>query len=220
MLICIDDVESIIASELATSSTAKTTLIGVPPSRGRGGNQTPRSESIYITNSQPLPSPSSSYGSSPMLDKLGFAMSKIDDGEGGKGENGEDTGSREKRGDSMEQAAEAIGAVSLDSTESRPRPTKPGPGPSLLTQQAPPHASEVQNGGPDTVRNGARSADDGGSAADAVPLSTSAMSVDAVSGTADSGSSESGLHDMIGSERITIKIADLGNGEQSSDILL
>jgi hypothetical protein len=49
------------------------------PSKGRGGNQTPRSESVFITGSQPLPSPSSSFGSGPMLDKWAFTMSKIDD---------------------------------------------------------------------------------------------------------------------------------------------
>src|SRR6202035_4122284 len=101
VLICIDNVESIIQAELAQSpstSTANpansnpnnpnpnpptTKLVGVPPSKGRGGNQTPRSESVYITGSQPLPSPSSSFGTgtSPMLDKWAFGMSKID-GEG------------------------------------------------------------------------------------------------------------------------------------------
>lgn len=62
VLICIDDVEAVISSELASSLAqplspsnadptdpskpypAPTRLIGVPPSKGRGGNQTPRSE--------------------------------------------------------------------------------------------------------------------------------------------------------------------------------
>jgi len=87
VLICIDDVESIIQSEIAIAASnpasPPTKLVGVPPSKGRGGNQTPRSESISIHSSQPLPSPSSSFGSSPMLDKLAFGMSKID-GEGSK----------------------------------------------------------------------------------------------------------------------------------------
>ena len=67
MLISIDNVEEIIESELAAQSASAapppTRLVGVPPSRGRGGNQTPRAESVFITGSQPLPSPSSSYGS-------------------------------------------------------------------------------------------------------------------------------------------------------------
>jgi len=71
ILIVIDDVESTIA---ATDHDHNAKLIGVPPSKGRGGNQTPRSESVFITGSQPLPSPSSS----PALDKWAFSMSKID----------------------------------------------------------------------------------------------------------------------------------------------
>ena len=78
VLICIEDVEAVVAAELATCPAAVPTKItGVPPSQGRGGTQTPRPEGIFITGSQPLPSPSSSYGSSPMLDKYGFGMSKI-----------------------------------------------------------------------------------------------------------------------------------------------
>lgn len=78
VLICIEDVEAVVAAELATCPAAvPTKIVGVPPSQGRGGTQTPRREGIFITGSQPLPSPSSSYGSSPMLDKYGFGMSKI-----------------------------------------------------------------------------------------------------------------------------------------------
>ncbi len=71
ILIVIDDVESTIA---AADNDHSARLVGVPPSKGRGGNQTPRSESVFITGSQPLPSPSSS----PALDKWAFGMSKID----------------------------------------------------------------------------------------------------------------------------------------------
>lgn len=71
ILIVIDDVESTIA---AADNDHNARLVGVPPSKGRGGNQTPRSESVFITGSQPLPSPSSS----PALDKWAFGMSKID----------------------------------------------------------------------------------------------------------------------------------------------
>lgn len=78
VLICIEDVESVVQAELATCPAAvPTKLVGVPPSQGRLGNQTPRKESMFIVGSQPLPSPSSSYSSSPMLDKLGFGMSRI-----------------------------------------------------------------------------------------------------------------------------------------------
>ena len=78
VLICIDDVESVVQAELASCPAAvPTKILGVPPSQGRMGNQTPRKESMFIVGSQPLPSPSSSYSSSPMLDKYGFGMSKI-----------------------------------------------------------------------------------------------------------------------------------------------
>jgi serine/threonine-protein kinase SRPK3 len=82
MLICIDDVESIISSKLATANTPPTHLVSVPPSKGRGGNQTPHSESALITGSQPLSSPSSSFGSSPMLEKWTFGMFKIEGDDG------------------------------------------------------------------------------------------------------------------------------------------
>ena len=82
MLICIDDVESIISSKLPTTNTPPTHLVGVPPSKGRGGNQTPHSESVFITGSQPLPSPSSSFGSSPTLEKWAIGMFKIEGNDG------------------------------------------------------------------------------------------------------------------------------------------
>ncbi|KAF6747619.1 CMGC/SRPK protein kinase [Ephemerocybe angulata] len=129
VLICIDDVESVIGAELANSAAASATpptrLIGVPPSKGRGGNQTPRSESVFITGSQPLPSPSSSYGSSPMLDRWAFGMSKIEskddgkdgkedvEGKGEKGVEGKGGLSTIKRNVSADLAAE-VNNVTLD----------------------------------------------------------------------------------------------------------
>lgn len=78
VLICIEDVEAVVEAELRTNPKAvPTKLVGVPPSQGRGGAQTPRRDSVLITSSRPLPSPSSSLGTSPMFDKLAFAMSKI-----------------------------------------------------------------------------------------------------------------------------------------------
>lgn len=230
VLICLDDVESIIQSELANSASAgpaPTKLVGVPPSRGRGGNQTPRAESIYITGSQPLPSPSSSYGSSPMLDKWAFGMSKIDNDTSGssKSKSKEDGDglrpslSSSSTNDPTDQAIEGIGNVSLDSQPAH----KLGPGPSLLTQQAPPPGSQDRSGartsspqkaaGPSSLMEGSYNS---------TPLSTSAMSVDdpALLSNMDSGSSESrmsGTNDLINmSERITVKIADLGNGKPPS----
>lgn len=77
VLICIDDVEAVVEAELRTNPMAvPTKLVGVPPSQGRGGAQTPRREPVFITSSRPLPSPSSSLGSSPMLDRMQFGFSK------------------------------------------------------------------------------------------------------------------------------------------------
>lgn len=87
VLICIDDVEAVVRAELETTPAAvPTKLVGVPPSQGRGGTQTPRGEGIFITGSQPLPSPSGSFlGTSPVMDKLSFHMSKINDNTGASG---------------------------------------------------------------------------------------------------------------------------------------
>ena len=187
VLICIDDVESIISTELATSlanvNTPPTRLVGVPPSKGRGGNQTPRSESIYITGSQPLPSPSSSFGSSPMLDKWAFAMSKID---------GDDSIATEKaglstvsRGPSTDLAAE-VGNVSLDTRAGyvgREHSLAPQPS-SSSTRPLPVPGS--------------------GMSEDLEQVSSSVMSIDPES---DESSAQ------LETSKITVKIADLGNGK-------
>lgn len=78
VLICIDDVEKVVQAELDSSPSAvPTRIVGVPPSQGRGGQQTPRRQSIILTGSQPLTSPSSSLAAS-LSDKWNFGMSKID----------------------------------------------------------------------------------------------------------------------------------------------
>ncbi|KAI6027182.1 kinase-like protein [Pisolithus marmoratus] len=230
VLICIDDVESIIQAELAASANAPSQgprLIGVPPSKGRGGNQTPRSESVFITGSRPLPSPSSSFGSSPMLDKLSFGMSRIDGeatskpGSYGSTSIAKDGSSASpfgtldgssKRPDSTDIAAERISNVSLDpgfSKMSTPHPAHP-PGPSLLTQMAPPPgtsvppsssaAQPVQVQKPKTAPLGDLGPMD-------PKLSTSMMSIDSARQSMASSMS-SALESM---EKITVKIADLGN---------
>ncbi|KAI0689308.1 kinase-like domain-containing protein, partial [Cytidiella melzeri] len=232
VLICIDDVESIIESELAAQSasaqSAPTRLVGVPPSRGRGGNQTPRSESVFITGSQPLPSPSSSYGSTSHIDRWAFSMSKIDGdagpskpgsvGSGGAAEaagklHASGSGSKENnRSDSMEQAAERIQNVTLETSPFGEK-VKPGrakvAGPSLLSQQAPDDAGPSSTGVPSSASNPppysegragvAGNGDDIDSGPNVPSLSTSAMSVDAH------------MPLLEGTEKITVKIADLGN---------
>lgn len=161
VLICIDDVEAVVAAELATSPAAvPTKIVGVPPSQGRGGAQTPRREGIFITGSQPLPSPSSSYGSSPMLDKYGFGMSKISStgnsmsksyGKSALGESSVTAGSMVEPSSSSSAAA-ASGAAGAGAGEpsrqsstgsdglhfgekTHAAPQKAPPGPSLLSQQ-------------------------------------------------------------------------------------
>lgn len=80
VLICINDVERVVQAELdSTPSAVPTRIVGVPPSQGRGGHQTPRRDSIMLTGSQPLASPSSSLAMSiSHIDKWSFGMSKID----------------------------------------------------------------------------------------------------------------------------------------------
>lgn len=279
VLICIDDVESIIQAELASaallasSSTspsspsnpnlssggphisvpgvmhnAPTKLVGVPPSRGRGGNQTPRSESVFITGSQPLPSPSSSYGASPMLDKWAFGMSKIEDGgsvnggsslkaqvedaveDGGpggdEGEGGGGGGEGTKRGLSaeMDSASERISKLMKDehghTNHSHNNNDKhaQSAGPSLLSQQAPPRngqqppqspqpaevpsISSSSRGKAGLVDSGGGEGVAGGEEGEGEPGT----------GTARASVSSASSMPLDGTERITVKIADLGNG--------
>lgn len=216
VLICIDDVESIIQNEIATATAngtpPPTKLVGVPPSRGRGGNQTPRPESVFITGSQPLPSPSSSHGASPMLDRWAFGMSKIDGigatagsaAQSGPGSlTSPPSGARESSVDGKSQ----LHAVEMDRASERIAQLlrEPGfgekksvpnshnaPGISLLSQQAP--HDPPYNGAPRIPEEG----EDGGA-------------VTAAESMALDPQSAGGLEAV---ERITVKIADLGNGER------
>lgn len=140
VLICIEDVESVVQAELASCPAAvPTKLVGVPPSQGRMGNQTPRKESMFIVGSQPLPSPSSSYSSSPMLDKYGFGMSKIS----GAAVGGKSAPAGNPSQATADSVGDGIGKVKLEAGESeltwekkKPAPVTAKPhGPSLLSQQ-------------------------------------------------------------------------------------
>ena len=234
MLICIDDVESIIEAETAASANATpppSRLIGVPPSKGRGGNQTPRSESILITGSRPLPSPSSSmsFGSSPKFDKLAFGMSKIDGdttskpGSFGSGsalkENSSgsapaagagipEASSIPKRADSTEATAARISDVSLDPGFDKmpsPHPANP-PGPSLLTQMAPNQPAASSSSSQPQASSTTKPAGSGGPISSDPKLSISGESPQPSFGDTSTTSSVEGM------EKITVKIADLGNG--------
>ena len=213
VLICIDDVENVIRNEVAQSSaSAKTKLIGVPPSKGRGGNQTPRSESVFITGSQPLPSPSS-LGSSPAIDKLAFQMSRIEgDDASAPGSFVDKTATTTKRPDSTDQAAERLSTLDASFGEkTNPAANKAPSGPSMLSRSAPGRNGPTTNG-LNTAATTSRSHPSGASAdawpeADINP-STSAMSTDSQSHPLDRL-----LRDDGNFERVTVKIADLGNGE-------
>ncbi|KAK4703049.1 serine/threonine-protein kinase SRPK3, partial [Phenoliferia sp. Uapishka_3] len=139
VLICIDDVEAVVRAELETSPAAvPTKLVGVPPSQGRGGTQTPRSETIFITGSQPLPSPSSSYGTSPVIEKLAFQMSKISDN--GSAASGSVRGTMPRKAPSTAEAVgEELEGVQLADNIGMKSTSAPTvrQGPSLLSQQAP-----------------------------------------------------------------------------------
>ncbi|EFP89471.1 serine/threonine protein kinase, CMGC group [Puccinia graminis f. sp. tritici] len=127
VLICIEDVESVVRAELETCPAAvPTKLVGVPPSQGRGGAQTPRN-GIFITGSQPLPSPSGSFGTSPVIEKLAFQMSKISDGASNEQSSSE---SSNKPGSSEKKNSSTFPKVNPDPSSQRP-------GPSLLSQTAP-----------------------------------------------------------------------------------
>jgi serine/threonine-protein kinase SRPK3 len=208
VLVCIDDVENVILNELAQSSAnAKTKLIGVPPSKGRGGNQTPRSESIFITGSQPLPSPSP--GSSPMLDKLAFTMSRIEPGDMSgtthaietQPANG-DKASGSKRGASTEEAVEKMSTLDASFGEKKTNvAAKKAPsGPSGLALSAPgPSTSAVASSASQTpVRP-------------TIQTSPEALEM--------GGALDRLLKDDSTWERITVKIADLGNGKSGAQLI-
>ena len=158
VLICIEDVEAVVKAELETSPAAvPTKLVGVPPSQGRGGTQTPRTEAIFITGSQPLPSPSSSYGTSPVIEKAAFQMSKISDGSN-SGLSSPQTGATSTSTDGVRVG---LTEVNLNGVARTASPQAESPtfgvktatptsraGPSLLTQQAPTHLQQYMSSPP------------------------------------------------------------------------
>ncbi|PWZ03663.1 kinase-like protein [Testicularia cyperi] len=262
VLICIDDVEAVVEAELRSNPAAvPTKLVGVPPSQGRGGTQTPRRDGIFITGSQPLPSPSSSLGSSPMFDKWAFGMSKIDkpsisDSEGGfrsvassdaAGSKGGSLATSKEREKSTELIGQGIAQLSTQGSSSLPndpfgsRTTSTVPqqkGPSLLSlgaPRAPPAAQAETSGSGNGTISHLSTASTTQHAAEPTD-SPSPMSVDSPSPEQGSGetfaaaaNADSSSHppapaagdpntlpppppyDPSSLERITVKIADLGN---------
>nr|XP_019044529.1 CMGC/SRPK protein kinase [Kwoniella bestiolae CBS 10118]OCF23459.1 CMGC/SRPK protein kinase [Kwoniella bestiolae CBS 10118] len=260
VLICIEDVESVVQAELASCPAAvPTKLVGVPPSQGRLGNQTPRKDGLFIVGSQPLPSPSSSYSSSPMLDKYGFGMSKISGADAFPKSNSVAGASLVKRATTTEALGDGIGNVKLGeglSWEKTKAPTQPASTkPSLLSQQmsaAPPSPSlQPTNPPPSSSTNPSTTATPSqtiistpattpdSSRNDDAKISTSVMSTESLSPPKHEPKSHSQPplahhdpddpnrdapiagdpnhlpppfpYDPVSLERITVKIADLGN---------
>ncbi|OCF57436.1 CMGC/SRPK protein kinase [Kwoniella mangroviensis CBS 10435] len=228
VLICIEDVESVVQAELASCPAAvPTKLVGVPPSQGRLGNQTPRKDGLFIVGSQPLPSPSSSYSSSPMLDKYGFGMSKISGVDAFPTSNSVAGASLVKRatttdalGNGMENVKLGESGLSWEKTKAPAPPASTGP--SLLSQQmsaAPPSPSlQPTNAPPSSSTNPS-----GTATPSQTIISTPATTPDSAHHDPDDPSRDAPVagdpnhlpppfpYDPVSLERITVKIADLGN---------
>ena len=192
VLICIEDVEAVVAAELKTSPAAvPTKLVGVPPSQGRGGTQTPRAQAVYITGSQPIPSPSSSYGASPVIDKMGFHMSKISNDGSTTGGSAPPSRTSQTAG-SVNGADAAEAGFGVKSTAPAPRPA----GPSLLSQQfgaAPAQVPQAESKPSPPMQMPDDPMRPAPAMGDPAPLPPNAP------------------YDPSTLERITVKIADLGN---------
>ncbi|KZV99851.1 kinase-like protein [Exidia glandulosa HHB12029] len=213
VLVAIDDVEDVIRAELDTSSgSAPPMVTGVPPSDGRGGNRTPRGESIAIaiTGSQPLSasaSPSSS-ASSTNLDRWAFAMSRLQ--VGGSESQGEKSG-----------VSTPVTPPDAEPLIVKTKPQQTAAGQSALTQalaqtSAAPKTPAALNTNTSAPASTAPSA----SAFTEPPTPTSAVSQ---SHPGRSGLSENHTHPHAAdapsvadasdedTETMTVKIADLGN---------
>lgn len=205
---------------------------------------------MFITGSQPLPSPSSSYGASPGLDKWAFGMSKIEDGgssvnggsslkaqvedaveDGGpgadEGEGGEGGGTT-KRGLSaeMDSASERISKLMKDehghTNHSHINNDKhaQSAGPSLLSQQAPPRNGQqppqpLQPAEVPSISSSSRGkAGLPGVGVDGVVGEGEGEGGEGegMGGPARASVSSASSMPLDGTERITVKIADLGNG--------
>ncbi|GAA5899728.1 hypothetical protein JCM6882_005423 [Rhodosporidiobolus microsporus] len=230
VLICIDDVEAVVRAELETSPAAvPTKMIGVPPSQPRGGAQTPRADTIFITGSQPLPSPSSSYGTSPVIEKLAFQMSKISDsGTGSYVGSVQRTGMSATTADDVEKQMEGVQLADIG-TKISPNAVPPtNRGPSLLSQQAAAASASTtshtngqsasssssssaaaanQNDSDVTMRS---PAPEGGPASPPPPMPHDPNHPAVVAGDPNTLPPEA-PYDPSTLERITVKIADLGN---------
>lgn len=136
-----------------------------------------------------------------MLDRWAFGMSKI---ENGGGNTPASAGVSKERAASSEadEAARAIGQVSLEP----PPPRKAPAGPSLLSQQAPIHRDSPEQ--PEVVVHTPEGEEEEEPVA---PGTAKAMAVP-VDEALHADLADASLADAA--EHITVKIADLGNGER------
>ncbi|GAA5859451.1 hypothetical protein JCM8547_006830 [Rhodosporidiobolus lusitaniae] len=223
VLICIDDVEAVVRAELETSPSAvPTKMIGVPPSQPRGGAQTPRSETVFITGSQPLPSPSSSYGTSPVIEKLAFQMSKISDSGGSYVGSQLRTGMSATMADDVQQQMEGVQLADIG-TKMAPPAVPASRGPSLLSQQAAAAATSAPSPSNGNASSSSSSAPEPRNDSDITmrspppegasppaPLPPNPLQPALVAGDPNT-LPPSAPYDPSTLERITVKIADLGN---------
>jgi serine/threonine-protein kinase SRPK3 len=218
VLICIEDVEAVVRAELETSPAAvPTKMVGVPPSQGRGGAQTPRTSSVFITGSQPLPSPSSSYGTSPVIEKLAFQMSKISDDGSSTPANATPPPSTGGGGASTNNLSDAVrDSLNVNALGTRTTPNPLRAGPSLLSQQAP--VSAISSPA-DSDINMSTSLDAKSSSVPKPPTRPpsppQALPADGLRPAPVAGDPSTlppnAPYDPNSLERITVKIADLGN---------
>ena len=205
VLICIDDVEAVVRAELETSPAAvPTKLVGVPPSQLRGGAQTPRAQSVLITGSQPLPSPSSSYGTSTSVEKIGFQMSKISN-DGSAMSYSTSSSAMQKVPSDDASLQSSIGKVSLSTFETK-KPTKPATtsGPSLLSQQVASHKN--------TPTSSEIVLPEVPAVSQPIPTEEEMPQFRPAPEAGDPGTlPPNAPYDPTSLERITVKIADLGN---------
>ena len=218
VLICIDDVEAVVEAELRTHpKVVPTKLVGVPPSQGRGGAQTPRRDSVLITSSRPLSSPSNSLGTSPLLDKMAIALTSYAD----------QTHSNDASAHTSPKSLSTVSSLPPNARTNNIDVTSPQnsmmlggkasfpmqKGPSLLTQQA--HLADTTSHSKDpsplsTSQQQQHNAES--PALHSLPMSETPEPSQPAPAPSDSTAlPPPPPYDPSTLERITVKIADLGN---------
>ncbi|KAH7097119.1 kinase-like protein [Auriculariales sp. MPI-PUGE-AT-0066] len=190
-------------------------IVGVSAGRGRGGNVTPRPENVFITGSQPLPSPSISASSSvsggaggSYMDKWGFGMSKIDDNNAasapGSVPKNDTPATSASNSRAADEAARMLGDVRLASTSARASPA-PGAGAPLAPDGGEAIAKKTGLLAQSLAEHAGLAPDAGAQPG----TSASSSNMDVRSDGAAPPAEDISWEEMP--ERIQVKIADLGN---------